>query len=182
MMTRRQQRRHGMSDDEDLDLFRREVSGARPLKQDKVAPFRRKPRPVPLGLDAEEEQPLFADMDIETPDFLEFRRPGIQRRLFRDLQSGHIETDASLDLHGLRVEEARAALASFLNDAGRYGWRCLHIIHGKGYGSRAQPILKQRINQWLRQRDEVLAFCSCPRWDGGTGAAYVLLGNRRRRR
>jgi DNA-nicking Smr family endonuclease len=24
----------------------------------------------------------------------------------------------------------------------------------------------------------VLAFCSAPRWDGGTGAAYVLLSRR----
>ncbi len=169
-------------DDDDPDLFRREISGARPLKQDKVAPFRKARRPTPLGLTVEDDEQAFADMDIETPDFLEFRRPGIQHRLFRDLQNGHIEADASLDLHGLRVGEARAALSSFLSDAARHDWRCLHIIHGKGYGSETrQPVLKQKINQWLRQRDEVLAFCSCPRWDGGTGAAYALLGNRRRR-
>jgi DNA-nicking Smr family endonuclease len=28
---------------------------------------------------------------------------------------------------------------------------------------------------WLRQRDDVLAFCSARPVDGGTGAIYVLL-------
>ena len=35
--------------------------------------------------------------------------------------------------------------------------------------------LKGKVNHWLMQRDEVLAFCSAPRTDGGTGAVYVLL-------
>ncbi|HRY16587.1 MAG TPA: Smr/MutS family protein, partial [Candidatus Competibacteraceae bacterium] len=45
-----------------------------------------------------------------------------------------------------------------------------------GKGSRHRgPILKQKVNHWLRQRDEVLAFCSARAIDGGTGAVYVLL-------
>jgi DNA-nicking Smr family endonuclease len=52
----------------------------------------------------------------------------------------------------------------------------VRIIHGKGNGSRHRgPVLKQKINHWLRQRDEVLAFCSARPMDGGTGAIYVLL-------
>jgi DNA-nicking Smr family endonuclease len=31
------------------------------------------------------------------------------------------------------------------------------------------------VNVWLRQREEVLAFCSARSVDGGTGALYVLL-------
>jgi DNA-nicking Smr family endonuclease len=38
-------------------------------------------------------------------------------------------------------------------------------------------VLKQKLNLWLRQREEVLAFTSAPRHDGGTGAAYILLRN-----
>lgn len=37
------------------------------------------------------------------------------------------------------------------------------------------PVLKQKVNLWLRQRQDVLAFCSALRRDGGTGALYVLL-------
>ncbi|MEO7557909.1 MAG: Smr/MutS family protein, partial [Gammaproteobacteria bacterium] len=32
-----------------------------------------------------------------------------------------------------------------------------------------------KVNAWLQQRDEVLAFCSARSEDGGTGAVYVLL-------
>jgi DNA-nicking Smr family endonuclease len=33
------------------------------------------------------------------------------------------------------------------------------------------------VNYWLRLYDQVLAFCSATRRDGGTGAVYVLLRN-----
>jgi DNA-nicking Smr family endonuclease len=53
-------------------------------------------------------------------------------------------------------------------------------VHGKGNGSwQKQPVLKNKLNQWLRQRDEVLAFCSARPCDGGTGAIYVLLKKRK---
>jgi len=31
------------------------------------------------------------------------------------------------------------------------------------------------VSHWRHLRDEVLAFCSARRVDGGTGAVYVLL-------
>ena len=40
------------------------------------------------------------------------------------------------------------------------------------------PVLKQKIGNWLQQRDEVLAYCSARTCDGGTGAVYVLLKRR----
>ena len=56
--------------------------------------------------------------------------------------------------------------------------RCAHIIHGKGYRSgERQPVLKRKVNYWLRLRPDVLAFCSATPRDGGTGAVYVLLRN-----
>jgi DNA-nicking Smr family endonuclease len=56
------------------------------------------------------------------------------------------------------------------------GCRCVQIVHGKGYNSPGnQPVLKNDINLWLRQHQDVLAFCSTPPKAGGTGALYVLL-------
>jgi DNA-nicking Smr family endonuclease len=54
---------------------------------------------------------------------------------------------------------------------------CIRIIHGKGKRSRNNkgPVIKTKVNHWLRQRDDVLAFCSARPIDGGTGAIYVLL-------
>ena len=56
------------------------------------------------------------------------------------------------------------------------GKRCVRIVHGKGLSSEGKlPVLKVKVNSWLRQKDDVLAFCSARPQDGGTGAVYVLL-------
>lgn len=172
---------NGNGDNSDDDSFRRAMGDVRPLPQDRVDPYRRRRKPEPLNLavgDEAEEQ--LADLAIETPEFLEFQRPGIQHRVFRDLQRGVIQPAGTLDLHGLRVIEARRALTRFLEQSVTQGRRCVRVVHGKGRGSQQQPVLKQKTNQWLRQRDEVMAFCSAPRWDGGTGATYVLLSRKYR--
>jgi DNA-nicking Smr family endonuclease len=169
-------------DPDDQAAFRAAMEDVEPISAAQVDPYRRKRRPEPLNLPVgDEDDGDFADLAIETGDFLEFRRPGIQHRLFHDLQRGLIETQGSLDLHGMRVREAKPALARFLSFSVANGRRCVRIIHGKGRGSdREQPVLKQKTNQWLRQREEVLAFVSAPRWDGGTGAVYVLLSGKHR--
>jgi DNA-nicking Smr family endonuclease len=83
---------------------------------------------------------------------------------------------AELDLHGMTSELARSALREFMAECRRRDHRCVRIIHGKGRGSSNRgPVLKGKVNRWLRQRDDVLAFCSARPVDGGTGALYVLL-------
>jgi len=102
----------------------------------------------------------------------------VQNRVVHDLQRGYLEVEIELDLHGLRVEIARRVLIEFLDHCARQRVRCARIIHGKGIGSAGrQPVLKCKVNYWLRLRPEVLAFCSATRRDGGTGALYVLLRN-----
>jgi len=169
------------SDDE--AAFREAMQDVERFDAQRTEPYRKKRRPEPLNLPVGDEKDAdFADLAIETGDFLEFRRPGIQNRVFHDLQRGVIEARATLDLHGLRVHEARPALARFLAQSLAAGRRCVRIIHGKGRSTSApQPVLKQKTNQWLRQREEVLAFVTAPRWDGGTGAVYVLLSGKHRR-
>ena len=166
-----------MSQDDDIDLFKEAMADATPLEQDRVEPFKKKRRPEPIEqppVDEPEEE--FADRSVKTHDELLFVRPGIQKRLFADLRRGKLVPEETLDLHGYRVEEARRLLKQFIKQAQMRRYRCIRIIHGKGKGSSdQQPVLKQKVNQWLPQSDEVLAFCSAPRWDGGTGAAYVLI-------
>jgi DNA-nicking Smr family endonuclease len=166
--------------DEEPDLFRSEMNGTRQHRHDRVEPYRKKLRPFPLPLkeqtDLQDEGQKLVDLNIETGDVLEFVRPGIQNRLFQELRRGHLPPQETLDLHGLRVAEARIELTRFLAFTRHHRLRVVRIIHGKGFGSEMkQPVLKQKINQWLRQRSEVLAFCSAARFDGGTGAVYVLL-------
>lgn len=175
----------GRNDDQSREDagFRQAIGEVQPLKQDRADPYRQRRRPEPLNLPVDDESDLESgDLSIETPDFLEFRRPGIQHRVFQDLRRGLIEPEANLDLHGMRVEDARRAFNRFLAHSLTTGKRCVRIVHGKGRGSReSAPVLKQKTNQWLQQRAEVLALCSAPRWDGGIGAAYVLLSRKGRR-
>ena len=66
---------------------------------------------------------------------------------------------------------------TFIHSSRREHMTCIRIIHGKGKRSRNNkgPVIKTKVNHWLRQRDDVLAFCSARPIDGGTGAIYVLL-------
>lgn len=166
--------------DDKTDLFRQAMQDVTPLEDERVTPPTRRRRPVPLNLPVgDEDTEEFADLSIATGDELSFRRPGIQKRLFDDLRRGVIEPQAKLDLHGMRVVEARQAMRRFLDHALHRQLRCVLIIHGKGQGSdNQQPVLKQKTNQWLRQLDRVLAFSSAPGWNGGTGATYVLLSRK----
>jgi DNA-nicking Smr family endonuclease len=165
----------------DWELFRAEVADARPLHVDQAEPYRQRPAPVPrpqpVDMEAAQPAPL-AESEVETHDYLLFARPGIQKRVVAELQRGRIEPELELDLHGLRVAYAQALLGEFFAHCRDRRVRCARIIHGKGLGSgKRQPVLKCKVNYWLRLRDDVLAFCSAPRRDGGTGAVYVLLRN-----
>ena len=87
--------------------------------------------------------------------------PGLQKKVLRKLRHGFFDIDAELDLHGLNAHEARHRLSEFLTRCVRAEMRCVHIIHGKGYRSPDnRPVLKNKLNLWLRQHDDVLAFCS----------------------
>jgi DNA-nicking Smr family endonuclease len=84
-----------------------------------------------------------------------------------------------LDLHGLTREAARDRLAAFVREAHRRGQRCVRIVHGKGHGSPGrQPVLKEKVQRWLAQRSEVIAFAQASGAQGGAGALLVLLAPR----
>ena len=124
----------------------------------------------------------FFDAEVmETGDELLYRRPGIQDKVFRRLRRGQFAISAELDLHGLTVEIAKDSLASFLKQCVIRNHRCVRIIHGKGLRSKqGRPTIKSLIGGWLKQRQEILAYCSARQVDGGTGAIYVLIKNSRK--
>lgn len=168
---------------EDRELFRNTVGVVQRLHWDGVAPHPEHPPPYPRGAEADERQVLsdmfsdyFEAAELDTGEELYYRRNGVQLAVLRKLRRGYFRVGAELDLHGLNAIAARQELARFLHQARAKGENCVRIIHGKGKGSRhKEPVLKQKLNTWLQQRDEVLAFCSAPDADGGTGAVHVLL-------
>lgn len=170
-------------DPQDRELFRRAVGPVKPVRCDRVEPRAAHPAPIPRFTQADERQVLadmvsdyFEPAELETGEELLYRGEGVQQAVLRKLRRGQFQVGAVLDLHGMTVVRAREALVDFFQAVRRDSLSCVRIIHGKGNGSRHRgPVLKQKINHWLRQRDEVLAFCSARPVDGGTGAIYVLL-------
>ncbi|MGH8281058.1 MAG: Smr/MutS family protein [Gammaproteobacteria bacterium] len=177
--------RNGKLSDEDVRVFRSAVADATPLPPQ---PLHRAPRPKPHArFRRAAQQEVLAESLAGLPDpdepllgeGLFYAKPGVQERVLRKLRRGYYSVGAELDLHGLHSEDARLALAQFLQTVRGRRIRCVRIIHGKGYRSGPRgPVLKQKLNGWLRQRDEVMAFCSARPADGGTGAVYVLLNSR----
>jgi len=120
---------------------------------------------------------------LETDDALSFRRHGIGPEVVRKLRRGVWAIQAQLDLHGLRRDGAREALGAFLREAGRNGWRCVRVVHGKGHGSPGrEPVLKGKVKSWLVQKNEVIAFTQARAAQGGAGALVVLLASAPRAR
>ena len=166
-------------------LFSRSVGPVTPLRNPNVARLRRhQPPPLPVQHWLDEERVLLEsisdDFDVstllDTDDQLSFRRPGIGVEVTRRLRSGHWSIQRQLDLHGLRVDEAREALGDFIRHAHKTGLRCVRVVHGKGLGSPGKsPVLKGRVQRWLVQKNEVLAFVQARPMDGGAGALVVLL-------
>jgi len=167
----------------DQELFRATVGKVRPIKNDRIPPDQPKLDAKPRQLIADEKQVLvdmlsdeYLTSELQPGDILSFVRPGIQKTVFKKLRSGKFRMDAEFDLHGMRSQDARLYVQSFLAEAQENDWRCIRIIHGKGLrSSNRGPVLKGLVNHWLMQRDDVLAFHSARPEDGGTGAVYVLL-------
>ncbi|GAB1386011.1 hypothetical protein MASR1M59_11590 [Melaminivora sp.] len=147
------------------------------------------PEPIPVQRQLDEaralQESLSDEFDVATlldvDDQLSFRRPGVGLDVTRKLRSGAWSIQRQLDLHGLRTDEAREALGQFIRLAHRTGLRCVRVVHGKGLGSPGRvPVLKSRVQRWLVQKKEVLAFVQARPLDGGAGALVVLLQPGRR--
>lgn len=170
-------------------LFVRAAGDVKPLREHHarhkrvhLAPEQPPPIPVQHRLDEQRvlQEAISDEFDAATlldiDDALSFRRPGVGVDVTRKLRRGGWSIQGEIDLHGLRRDEAREALAAFLRDAGKRGWRCVRVVHGKGLGSPGKtPVLKGKVQSWLMQKDEVLAFVQARGDEGGAGAVVVLL-------
>jgi DNA-nicking Smr family endonuclease len=178
------------SEPDDDELLREAMKDVAPLPDaGRVVhrPARREPAAAQTQRDEEQvlKESLSDDMSVElmleSGEELAYLREGIDRQVLRKLRRGHWIVQDHIDLHGLRVEEARELLVTFLNEALKGGHRCVRIVHGKGLRSaNGEPVLKKKVAGWLRQRDEVLAYCQSLPADGGSGAVLVLLKSRQR--
>ena len=170
--------------DDDRDVFRRALADAKPLRATRRADeVVRKPAPRARFARADEMAALRESLEADIDDTeshggerLRFHRPSVGKRTMRKLSRGSFSVQAEIDLHGMTVAEAKPRLSEFVESCARDGKLCVRIVHGKGLGSGDRgPVLKQKVNRWLRQWDTVLAFVSTRQVHGGTGAVYALL-------
>jgi len=168
---------------EDIELFRRSIGPVRQISCDRARPAHKPPPPrtriqsdpattdLPDGFsDAYDPGSVSADQTLF------FARPGLQQRQLQRFRRGQLSCTAELDMHGMTTAIARSELMAFIAHCREQRIRCARIIHGKGYGSGGTaPVLKNRLNSWLRQHHDVLAFSSAQARHGGSGALYVLL-------
>jgi DNA-nicking Smr family endonuclease len=110
-------------------------------------------------------------------------------RAAKRIARGRREIAARLDLHGMRQQDAYAALRHFLARCQAEGHRHVLIITGKGGG--AEPgeerefwrterrgVLRRLVPHWLSEpslRLHVLSFTESAMKHGGSGALYVTI-------
>ena len=170
-------------DDPDAQLFREAVRDVKPMTPQPSAALAKRKPPARARFTAADRAAVLVESlpglegDItDTGDEITFRREGVQDGVMRKLKRGEYRVEEVCDLHGLRVDEAKARLREFLAGVLAHNLRCVRIIHGKGKGSGPRgPVLKTAVNMILRKTGPVLAFTSARRIDGGTGAINVLL-------
>ncbi len=171
----------------DHALFLRAIGAVQPLKasaRHEKAGQAARPAPLPRQRQQDERaalrETLSDEFDASTllhvNEHLSYLRAGIGPDVPARLRRGQWAVQRQIDLHGLRVDQARQALAAFIAAACRSGVRCVRVVHGKGHGSPGKTsVLRAKVPGWLIQKHEVLAFVQARPPDGGAGALLVLL-------
>ena len=168
---------NSMTDEDDFNLFRQSISGAKELKQDTVR-FK-KPVKTHVG-DALCEQTkqhqaefYFSDEyvpDIDTHGTVNYVRPGADKYLAKQLRRGDFAPELMLDLHGLNKDRAKDELAALIHACKKQHYYCACIVHGIG-----ERVLKHKVPQYLVQHPDILAIHQAPLEYGGKGAVLILV-------
>lgn len=107
----------------------------------------------------------------------------LERRLRTQLRRGQQGVEAAIDLHGMRQDEAHAALRSFLRSQQMRGAKLVLVVTGKGgagdfaFGSE-RGVLRRNVPHWLSLADLrplVVGFDEAEQRHGGSGALYIRL-------
>lgn len=164
----------------ELALWRQVARTVKPLPG--RAPV--EPVPVPETSVAALEAPVIVPVAPPRPS-----RPAqpplapLERRLRTQLRRGQQSVEAVIDLHGLRQDEAHAALRGFLRLQQQRGAKLVLVVTGKGgageFGvGEERGVLRRNVPHWLRLPDLrplVLGFDEAEQRHGGAGALYVRL-------
>lgn len=89
------------------------------------------------------------------------------------------EPDGIIDLHGLKLQEAKLILKNYIFQAYNNDRRNILIITGKGLNKTG--VLKKEVPIWLNEREIkkiLISYENAPKQFGGEGALIIRLKNK----
>jgi DNA-nicking Smr family endonuclease len=118
------------------------------------------------------------DKDGESPSS---QADGPGARAAREAEIRRIKAkkpEATIDLHGMKADEAEAALAVFLEESARQGFEKVLVVTGKGIHSSGEPVLGKVARRVLEASPLAGRFGTAEAALGGGGALWVILRRR----
>jgi DNA-nicking Smr family endonuclease len=146
----------------------------------------RKPLPADDEPEVEAPRPRAKTAHAPEPSSRAVKRPSsgpappADRGGEKRVRRGKLEIGGTLDLHGYHQDSGRNALIRFLLSAYARGDRTVIVV--TGVGRSGQGVLRQRLPEWLGDRDVkaiVAGYAQAHRTHGGAGAFYVFLKAKR---
>ena len=138
-----------MSADDDSELARL-LPGVKRLRSDRINVYQqRKITPITRKSSPRQVEAPAAYAEVSLGARESHFNSGLQVKLQRKIRQGAIRPEASLDLHGYRQSEALPELEEFMSQAMHSRYRMILIIHGQGYRSQNEAVLKPMVQRWL---------------------------------
>ena len=166
-----------MLDEEAISLFRAEMKGVKPLKQDTFVAARphKKKALATIKEQREQQDTLFYfsgeyEPLLDEESAVKYLRENEDSYLLKQLRRGDFSPEIFLDLHGLTREQAKLELAALIQTCEKEHLYCASIM--TGYGTYT---LKRQIPRWLVQHPKVRALHQAPKEWGGEAAILILI-------
>ena len=166
-----------MLDEDAISLFRAEMKGVKPLKQDTFVAARphKKKAQAAMKEQREQQDTLFYFSDeyeplLDEESAVKYLRENEDSYLLKQLRRGDFSPEIFLDLHGLTREQAKLELAALIQTCEKEHLYCASIM--TGYGTYT---LKRQIPRWLVQHPKVRALHQAPKEWGGEAAILILI-------
>ena len=166
-----------MLDEDAISLFRAEMKGVKPLKQDTFVAARphKKKALATIKEQREQQDTLFYFSDeyeplLDEESAVKYLRENEDSYLLKQLRRGDYSKEIFLDLNGLTREQAKLELAALIQTCEKEHLYCASIM--TGYGTYT---LKRQIPRWLVQHPKVRALHQAPKEWGGEAAILILI-------
>lgn len=158
----------------DKTLFKTVFKAARLIKQDKVL-LRPPPKKIKAISSSKNTAEKVCPPTLSSADKIFYTNCILPRKALHQFKKGQYNPEDTIDLHGMTIREAKKTLDKFIQESYDANFFVVAIIHGKGRQNAEKPILKNKVNEWLREYSSVMASCSAPTQDGGSGKVYIML-------